>query len=215
MDSASAIGDSRVLHRVGHRHDDAPLIDIVARATRAVLRRGGAVVWIGTDTGLRWLEAGLNGLDVDVMDARLKRRILCFDAKHTLAGITADGLVDIVHFAERVGAQIDKSANRYVRVAIFCEANGTTSAFEALLKSFAQSRAVFSYRGYRTRDKELSSLTYHRVALELEHTLWSGEHAKSLMGSLSLAGNRYHYAQFAGLDSVLAFEVSASLLLEL
>ena len=155
MDSASAIGDSRVLHRVGHRHDDAPLIDIVARATRAVLRRGGAVVWIGTDTGLRWLEARLNGLDVDVMDARLKRRMLCFEAKHTLAGITADGLVDVVRFAERVGAQIDRSANGYARVAIFCEAakggvSSTATAFEALLKSFAQSRAVFSYRGYRT-----------------------------------------------------------------
>ena len=82
-------------------------------------------------------------------------------------------------------------------------------------KRYLEEDVQNSYRGYRTRDKELSSLTYHRIGLELENTLWRGEHAKSLMGSLSVAGNRYHYAQFAGLESVLALEVSASLLLEL
>jgi hypothetical protein len=82
-------------------------------------------------------------------------------------------------------------------------------------KRYLEEDVQNSYRGYRTRDKEMSSLTYHRIGLDLEQTMWKGEHAKSLMGTLSVAGNRYHYAQFAGLTNVLALEVSASLLLEL
>lgn len=71
------------------------------------------------------------------------------------------------------------------------------------------------YRGFRTRDRELSSLTYHRASLELEHELWSDDSAARLSGTLSLSGNRYHYAQFSGLDTVWALETSAALLLEL
>ena len=72
-----------------------------------------------------------------------------------------------------------------------------------------------SYGGFRTRDRELSSLTYHRASLELEQELWSDDQENRLLGTLSLAGNRYHYAQFSGLDTVYAVETSASLLLEL
>lgn len=68
---------------------------------------------------------------------------------------------------------------------------------------------------WRTRDRELSKLNYHRAGLELEHTLLLGDDGTRLSGSLSVAGNLYHYADFAGLNRVKALEISAALLLQL
>lgn len=89
------------------------------------------------------------------------------------------------------------------------------SAVDFYRKRYVDQDAQFGYRGFRTRDKELSSLTYNRIGLDLEQKLWSGDHQQRLMSSFALGGNRYHYSQFVGLNSVLALEISASLLLEL
>jgi hypothetical protein len=64
---------------------------------------------------------------------------------------------------------------------------------------------------YRTRDRELSELTYHRAGAELEHEFEVGDHSK-LSASLAVSGNLYNYADFRGLDSVTALEISAGLL---
>jgi hypothetical protein len=36
-----------------------------------------------------------------------------------------------------------------------------------------------------------------------------------LTGTLAIGGNRYHYAQFVGLNTVAALEITAALLLQL
>lgn len=66
---------------------------------------------------------------------------------------------------------------------------------------------------YRTRDRELSELTYHRAGAELEQHFDVGEHSK-LSATLAVSGNSYKYADFKGLDQVTALEVSAGLLFE-
>ena len=66
---------------------------------------------------------------------------------------------------------------------------------------------------YRTRDRELSELTYHRAGAEIEHHFDVGEHSK-LSATLALSGNLYKYADFKGLDQVTALELSAGLLFE-
>jgi len=66
---------------------------------------------------------------------------------------------------------------------------------------------------YRTRDRELSELTYHRLGAELERTFPAGDGKLGL--SLSVSGNWYNYAAFIGLDRVSALEVSAGLRLEI
>jgi hypothetical protein len=147
MTPASAIDTSRDVTRVVHLLDGGALVNNVFGTA---LRRG-ALVWVGTDTGLRWLEARLNALAVDIA----VRRVLRLDATRVLTDITVDGVIDVVRFAEVVGMQIDRVAGQYSEVAIFVEAtpNGasaTAKAFEALLKSFASSRAVFTYRAFRT-----------------------------------------------------------------
>jgi hypothetical protein len=66
---------------------------------------------------------------------------------------------------------------------------------------------------WRTRDRELSKLSYQRAGAELEHALSIGD--ARLTGTLAISGNQYHYADFAGLNDVTALEVSAALLLQL
>ena len=151
MNHASAIGLSRHISPLVPRHDPAASIDNVARSVRAALRNGVAVVWIGTDTGLRWLQARLSGLGADVAGARKNGRIVCLDVTRTLGEITVDALPDVVLFAERVGSRIDAIANLSARVMIVVEAatgdsSAAASVFQALLRSFVRSRTVFSYR---------------------------------------------------------------------
>jgi hypothetical protein len=66
---------------------------------------------------------------------------------------------------------------------------------------------------YRTRDRELSELTYHRVGAELERSFSVAD--GKLVASLSLSGNFYNYAAFVGLDHISALELSVGLLLEI
>lgn len=82
--------------------------------------------------------------------------------------------------------------------------------------SFYQRRyaALASADQYRTRDRELSQLVYQRAGAELEHTFGVGSVGK-LIGTLALSGNLYQYADFEGLDQVVALEVSAALMLEI
>jgi hypothetical protein len=69
--------------------------------------------------------------------------------------------------------------------------------------------------GYRTRDKELSPMNYHRAGLEFEQIAWSSEEGRKLRASLAVSGNFYAYDDFVGLDAVRALEVTAAVLLEL
>lgn len=60
----------------------------------------------------------------------------------------------------------------------------------------------------RTRDRELSPLTYHRAGAELDHSVPIGEGGSMFSATLAVSGNLYTYADFVGLDSVVALEVS-------
>jgi hypothetical protein len=67
---------------------------------------------------------------------------------------------------------------------------------------------------YRTRDRELSPLSYQRAGAELLHS-FPLEHGGRVAATLIVSGNAYKYADFVGLDSILALEISAALLLEI
>lgn len=80
--------------------------------------------------------------------------------------------------------------------------------------SFYQLRyATLGVDEYRTRDRELSQLTYHRVGAELERSFPVGE--GKLSANLSLSGNFYKYAAFVGLDTISALELSLGFLFEI
>jgi hypothetical protein len=67
---------------------------------------------------------------------------------------------------------------------------------------------------YRTRDRELSPLSYHRAGAELTHD-FPLERGGRVAATLIVSGNYYNYADFVGLDKILALEISAALLLEI
>jgi hypothetical protein len=76
MNRASATRSLRNTFPGTHRHDAAASIQNVASSIRAALRSGSSVVWIGTDTGLRWLEVRLEtptgGVPAFAFEALLK-----------------------------------------------------------------------------------------------------------------------------------------------
>jgi hypothetical protein len=82
--------------------------------------------------------------------------------------------------------------------------------------SFYQARyATLADNAYRTRDRELTALTYHRAGAEFDQGFsLSGRDAR-LAATLAVTGNLYRYADFVGLDRVVALEISAGLLLEI
>lgn len=83
---------------------------------------------------------------------------------------------------------------------------GAVSFYQAIYAQITQNQ-------YRTRDRELSELTYQRVGAELEHRFDVGERSK-LSATLAVSGNFYNYADFKGLDQVTAIEISAGLLFQ-
>ena len=68
---------------------------------------------------------------------------------------------------------------------------------------------------WRTRDRELSKLSYHRAGAELEQVLVVRDGGAQLSCTLGVSGNLYRYADFVGLSEVAALEISAALLLQL
>jgi hypothetical protein len=73
--------------------------------------------------------------------------------------------------------------------------------------------AALAENQFRTRDRELSELTYHRAGAELEKQFDVGERSK-LSATLAVSGNLYKYADFKGLDQVTALEISAGLMFQ-
>jgi hypothetical protein len=100
---------------------------------------------------------------------------------------------------------------------------GPRSLLSLRYRFYLQSHADFYRRryvellpsGYRTRDKELSPMSYHRAGLEYEQIAWSSEDGRKLRATLALSGNYYLYDDFVGLTAVQALEVTAAVLLEL
>jgi hypothetical protein len=74
--------------------------------------------------------------------------------------------------------------------------------------------AYFALQEYVTSDKELSPLSSHRVALELDRALrFPDDHL--LTATLSIAPIYFSYSDFIPLDSITAFEINAALVLAL
>jgi hypothetical protein len=64
-------------------------------------------------------------------------------------------------------------------------------------------------QAYVTSDKELSTLSSHRIGLEAER-VFSFETAGTLTASLSLGGLYYAYSDFLPLDSIIALELTTA-----
>jgi len=68
---------------------------------------------------------------------------------------------------------------------------------------------------YRTRDRELSKLTYQRLGVELDQEFVLSDRGTKLAATLAVGGNLYSYADFVGLSEVRALEISLGLMLQI
>ncbi len=87
---------------------------------------------------------------VDVVGALMRGQLVCLNALDTLTKIVVDGLLDVIRFAEVVGATVDRVAVRYPRVLMFGDFSGLQHAnaasvaeLDALWQALVASRPGF------------------------------------------------------------------------
>ena len=68
---------------------------------------------------------------------------------------------------------------------------------------------------YYTHDKELSTLSAHRIALDFEHKFVFDDDGNALRLVASVGPTFYGYVDFVPASSITAFEATLSLVLEL
>ncbi len=131
--------------------DAASLVAEVGRSMIASLKQGNAVVCIATGTHRRLLVQHLEVNGVDVVSALMREQLVCLNALDTLTKIMVDGELDVIRFAEVIGAPVDRAATRYPRVLIFGELDlvlranvaGAAIKLDKLWWSFLESRPAF------------------------------------------------------------------------
>ncbi len=133
-------------------HGDAERIAGAGAAMCAALQQGNAVVSIAVGTHRRLLEKQLAVRGIDIVEALRTGQYVSLDALETLSTIIVDGSLDVIRFAEVIGAMIDRAAEQHGCVLVFGDlvplmyGNGKrTSAveLEKLWRSFLTSRPMF------------------------------------------------------------------------
>ena len=133
-------------------HDGAdPIAEIGAAMCRA-LDQGNAVVFVASGPNRQLLETQLQVRGINVVEALRTGRYVSLDALETLSTIMTDDHVDVIRFAEVIGAPIDRAAKQHGCVLIFGDlipsrhaAGKHTGAIELnnLLQSLIASRPIF------------------------------------------------------------------------
>jgi hypothetical protein len=104
----------------GVRDDDVRVAEI-AGSMAAALNQESAVVCVATGTHRRLIEQQLKARGIDVVGALMREQLVCLNAFDTLTKIMVDGQLDVIRFAEVIGASVDRAATRFQHVLIFGE----------------------------------------------------------------------------------------------
>ena len=132
--------------------DGASRVAEIGSSMSATLKQGNAVVCVATGTQRRLIEQQLTIRGIDVVGALMREQLVCLNALESLTRIMIDGELDVIRFAEVIGASIDRAATRYPRVLIFGEldlllhSSGNVCGAKNLSElwtSFVASRPVF------------------------------------------------------------------------
>ncbi len=147
---------------------DATLLDEIGSIFCTELANGNAVVSITAGAHRRLLEKRLTVHGIDIVAALSKGQYVPLNALETLSTIIVDGVLDVIRFAEVVGAPIDRAAANHPRVLIFGElvplmrADGKhagADALDNLWRSFVASRPTFVHCAYPTNTMHNMSST--------------------------------------------------------
>ncbi len=155
MIASMRVGQDPIL--VAQFCDDATLLQEIGSAMCTELDKGNGVVSIATGSHRRLLERQLATHGINIVAALSRAQYVPLNALDALSAIIIDGVLDVIRFAEVVGAPIDHTAARYRRVLIFGElvplmrADGKhpgADALETLWRSFVASRPIFMHCEY-------------------------------------------------------------------
>lgn len=133
-------------------HGGTKRIAETGTAMCAALDQGNAVVSIAIGTHRRLLETQLAGRGIDIVETSGRGQYVSLDALETLSKVMIDGSLDVIRFAEVIGAPIDRAAEQYGCVLIFGDlvppmhaAGKHAGAVELnnLWRSFITSRPIF------------------------------------------------------------------------
>ncbi|HEX4355868.1 MAG TPA: DUF3570 domain-containing protein [Polyangiales bacterium] len=166
---------------------------------------------------------GGNGYGCEGANLCLQERVPSGRTRHAFAGLLRRALSESVSIAATYRLYIDDWS--LLSHTLLGELGFDLSSDTLLMlryRYYTQSSARFYRRVYetldtdqlRTRDRELSALSYQRAGVELEHgfALTGGGR---ITATFIVSGNLYRYPDFVGLDHILALEVSAALMLEI
>ena len=138
--------------RVPAQFDDgAELISEVGAAMCTALDQGNAVVLIAIGTHRQLLETELSVRGIDIVEALGTGQYVSLDAPETRSAIIIDDSLDVIRFAEVIGALIDRAAEQHGGVSIFAELVPLTRTeydhagaieLETLCRSFIASRPI-------------------------------------------------------------------------
>jgi Protein of unknown function (DUF3570) len=172
----------------------------------------------------RWVGVGGTGFGCVGASLCLPERTPSLRTRHALALLVRRAVSDAVSLALTYRLYVDDWSLASHTVLAELGWNITSGTLLALRYRFYTQGAVAFYKAVyaslavdelRTRDRELSKLSYHRAGAELEHDFPVGDHGGKLAATLAISGNLYRYANFIGLDQVIALEISAALVLQI
>jgi hypothetical protein len=139
---------------VARLSEGAILLSEIGRKMCAALDQGNAVVSVATGRHRRLLEAQLTAHGIDIVAALSMGQYVSLNALGALSKIIVDRALDVIRFAEVIGALVDRTAARYPRVLIFGElvplmlTDGPSVAaneLETIWRSFTAARPVFQH----------------------------------------------------------------------
>lgn len=169
--------------------------------------------WVGGGgTGFGCKEA-LQCLPEQVPDAR---------TRHALAAMLRRALSDAISLGASYRYYFDDwGLGSHTVLAELGWNLGSAALLSLRYRFYMQSAADFyqprytqlTAEAYRTRDRELSGMSFHRIGADLHYDLGLRSDQARLSFALSVGGNFYTYDDFVGLSSAQALEVTAALTL--
>jgi hypothetical protein len=172
----------------------------------------------------RWVGVGGTGYGCVAAPTCLREHVPDARTRHALAAMLRRALSDAISLGASYRYYFDDwGLGSHTVLAALGWNLGSAALLSLRYRFYTQSEADFylprylelAPDAYRTRDRELSVMSYHRIGADLHYDLGLREDQARLAFALSAAGNFYSYDDFVGLSSVQALELTFALTLSL
>ena len=226
-DSVGRSGDPRFARSLGTYDGEFSYTQLIDPSMFVVATYEGAHIQGYQASPYRFVGFGDNatGFGCRGSDVCLPERVPLGRTRHAFAVLARRAFGSMLSIALNYRLYIDDwSLSSHTVLAELGLNLGPNTMLAARYRFYLQGHADFyraRYTGqagdyeYRTRDKELSPMRYHRFGVELDQSAVVSSSGRKLRGTLAVSGNHYTYDDFVGLKAVTALEITAAVLLEL